>query len=225
MTETQSFILDWAYHPPVLEFGDIQVRIMSLHTGRPWLHDLWEDAQTKPEHATMALWKNIFAEVIPFQQYSVASKQPPTENPDDRRRIDLVVRPLSRPDDPQAELLFMQTTRSGAPPSLVKECEEQALATCWGYLNEWGTDAVWVMTCVGSRTRIWACRRLRSDKEDDYLVPVFPRGTNPGDIAEYVEVSERGLDVLNWLEYIKSNLSPPETILNGSGDIEVPSLP
>lgn len=78
----------------------------------------------------MALWQNIFAEVFPFQQYSAASQQPPTENPGDRRRIDLVVRPLSRPDDHQAEQLFVQTTKSGASPFLVKKCEEQALATC-----------------------------------------------------------------------------------------------
>lgn len=99
------------------------------------------------------------------------------------------------------------------------------MATCWGYLNEWGIDAVWVMSCVGSRTRIWACRRARSDKNDDCLVPVFTHGANPGDIDEYVEVAERGLEVLNWLEYIKSNLTPPETILNGSDSTEVSGLP
>ena len=66
---------------------------MSLLTDRPWLVDLWEEAQRMPEHATTARWQNIFAEVFPYQQYNVASQQPPTEFPDDRRRIDLVVRP------------------------------------------------------------------------------------------------------------------------------------
>lgn len=37
---------------------------MSIPTGQPWLQDLWEDAQDKPEYATTALWENIFAEVF-----------------------------------------------------------------------------------------------------------------------------------------------------------------
>ncbi|KAL2754366.1 hypothetical protein ACRALDRAFT_2043367 [Sodiomyces alcalophilus JCM 7366] len=185
---------------------------MSIFTNRPWLRSDWEEAQRKPEYATTAFWKTIFAEVYPYQQYAVASQQPPTENPDDRRRIDLVARSRRSPG---AVLLFTGATKSGASPTLVQECEQQALTACWAYLDQWKLDAVWAMTCVGSKTRIWACRKPRSDNEDDYLIPVFPLGESLGDIDEYIEVAERGLEVLHWLGYIKANLIPPETILDG----------
>ena len=57
-----------------------------------WLLDLWQEAQTGLEHTTTTLWENVFHEVFPYNRYSVGSQVPPTRDPNDLRRIDLVVR-------------------------------------------------------------------------------------------------------------------------------------
>lgn len=183
---------------------------MSLLANRPWLHDLWEEAQREPEYATTALWESIFAEVFPYYEYNVASQQPPTKDRDDRRRIDLVVRPRNDRGGPRAVLLFMEAKRTGMTADIVDECERQALTACWAYLIDKKMKSVWAMTCVGSSTRLWACVR---PKEGDYLVPVFPPGKNLGDIREYVEIAERGNEVLEYLEYMRANPVPPRVNL------------
>ena len=199
-------------HPALSDSPLFRTAPMSLLVNRPWLHDLWEEAQTEDEYATTALWENIFAEIFPFQQYNVASQQPPTKDPGDRRRIDLVVRPRNeRRGNPRAVLLFMEAKRTGSPNEIVVECERQALTACWAYMMSRGLNRVWAMTCIGSRTRLWACQ-LRDDI--DYLTPFFPTGTNLADINEYIEIAQRGIEVLHHLEYIKANPLPPKSVFS-----------
>jgi len=135
---------------------------MYLLIGPMHLEDLWEAAQGGLEHTTTALWENIFAEVFPFKKYSVASQQPPTADVNDKRRIDLVVRPLGN-RRPRA-VLFMEANKSRVVAAAIDECERQALTACWGYLLEYNVPAVWAMTCVGSKARLRVCQHPGNSK-------------------------------------------------------------
>jgi hypothetical protein len=67
----------------------------------------------------------------------------------------------------------------------------------------------WAMTCVGSKTRVWAYKYGA-----DYLTPFFPGGDALSELSEYIEFSTQGSDIIASLGFIKKNPMPPDQIFD-----------
>ncbi|KAB5572270.1 hypothetical protein GE09DRAFT_662807 [Coniochaeta sp. 2T2.1] len=182
---------------------------MSLITS-PRLHRLWNDAQIHPEWATTRLWEYIFNHVIfKDDKWVVSSQQPPTHQPGDLRRVDLIVEKMDSSATTIGTLLFLEVKRANAPPSVIQEVEYQAYTACCAYHVETGIKHIWTMTCVGSRARLWIF-----SERSLYLIPYIPSGQGLAERREYLEIYTHGREIANGLEYIKKHMSPPRELLN-----------
>ena len=169
---------------------------------------LWAALQTRPEWATTKFWEYIFKHnVFNGPRWSVASQQPPTDDEGDLRRVDLVVENI--PDN--FTLLFMEAKRADATADLIEEVEYQAFTACCAHLHHTGRGAVWAMTCVGSRARLWAYKA-----KADYITQFWPIGTGIGERGEYAEFSVDGRNLLKYLEYIKQHPTPGREVFKQS---------
>jgi len=167
----------------------------------PELMKLWQDAQIHPEWATTRFWEYLFNQIVFSDgKWSVASQQPPTRDPDDVRRVDLVVERISD----SAVLLFLEAKRAQATKTMVEAVESQAFTACCAKLCETGAYGVWAMTCIGTRTRLWAYKYNL-----DYLTAFYPSDSGLSELSEYVEISTHGRHILDGLDYIKSHPIPP----------------
>nr|CEG03536.1 unnamed protein product [Fusarium acuminatum CS5907] len=169
----------------------------------PQLKKLWEQVQTKPEWATTKFWEYVFKEnVFGSSRWAIASQQPPTDDENDLRRVDLVVENIDENGN-SATLLFMEAKKANVTLDQIDVVEYQAFTACCAHLSYTRRSCIWAMTCVGSKTRLWAYR-----SNDDYLTPFWPLGDGLSDRAEYLEYSVHGEEILRKLNFIKKNPMP-----------------
>ncbi|KAF9767413.1 hypothetical protein IL306_000036 [Fusarium sp. DS 682] len=169
----------------------------------PQLKRLWEQVQTKPEWATTKFWEYVFKEnVFGSRHWAIASQQPPTDDENDLRRVDLVVENIDDNEN-STILLFMEAKRANVTLDQIDVVEYQAFTACCAHLSYTRRSCIWAMTCVGSKTRLWAYRF-----NDDYLTPFWPLGDGLSARAEYVEYSTHGNEILRKLNFIKKNPMP-----------------
>ena len=181
---------------------------MSLLT-TPRLQRLWQDAQIYPEWATTRLWQYIFNHAIfTDDKWVVSSKQPPTHQPGDLRRVDLVVERMDSNATTVSALLFVKAKRASASPFDVEEVEYEAFTAARAYHVETGIKHIWTMTCVGSSARLWIF-----SEESTYLIPFIPAGQSLSEKGEYLEISTHGREIAEGLEYIKGHMTPPRELL------------
>ncbi|KAF4470384.1 hypothetical protein FALBO_2719 [Fusarium albosuccineum] len=169
----------------------------------PQLRKLWEQVQTKPEWATTKFWEYIFKQnVFGSRHWAIASQQPPTDDEDDLRRVDLVVENIDDNAN-STTLLFMEAKRANVSLDQIDVVEYQAFTACCAHLYHTGRPSIWAMTCVGSKTRLWAYKY-----NDDYMTAFWPSGDGLSARGEYAEYSTHGQEILRQLEYIKYNPIP-----------------
>ncbi|KAI3328252.1 hypothetical protein F4824DRAFT_428824 [Ustulina deusta] len=92
--------------------------------------------------------------VFTESKWVVSSQQPPTHQPGELRRVDLVVEEIDSHAQTAGTLLFVEAKRAGASPSDIMEVEYQAFTAACVYYVETGIERLWTMTCVGSRARL-----------------------------------------------------------------------
>lgn len=63
------------------------------------------------------------------------------------------------------------------------------------------------MTCVGTRVRLWAYQY-----DDDYITPFYPLGSEFSDRENYVEYSSSEHQILQLLQFIQDNPTPPDSV-------------
>ncbi|KAI1192267.1 hypothetical protein F5B17DRAFT_5554 [Nemania serpens] len=166
---------------------------------------LWDDAQQHPEWATTRLWGYIFNRVVFTESnWIVSSQQPPTHQPGDLRRVDLVVEEIDTHAQTVGTLLFVQAKRANASSTDIEEVEYQAFTAACAYSIETKVKSLWIMTCVGSKARLWAFR-----EETIYLIPFVPSGNGLSAIGEYLEISTHGTTLIEALNFCKSHMRPP----------------
>ncbi|KAL1848312.1 hypothetical protein VTK73DRAFT_10162 [Phialemonium thermophilum] len=182
---------------------------MSIVNTRP-LRRLWATAQTNPEWATTRLWEYIFNKMVfPSQNYLVSSQQPPTHNPGDLRRVDVVVEEVDDRGGPEFPLIFLEAKRAVTTPGEVGGVEAQAYTAACAYaVARSSREPIWAMTCVGSKARLWAF-----SWNHDFLIPFYPDTNGCGAIEEYIEISTHGTELLERLEYVKRHRTPPRRVL------------
>lgn len=182
---------------------------MSLITTRSLLR-LWQDAQVHPEWATTGLWEHIFNRIVfSDEPWLVSSQQPPTHAPGDLRRVDLVVGWLDSASNIRMTLLFVEAKRASAGPQDIVEVEMQAYTAACAYaVDRESKDPIWTMTCVGSLVRLWIF-----DWTQGFLIPYFPNTHGVAERSEYIEISERGTELLKHLEFIKKHPKPPKRLI------------
>ncbi|RSL83311.1 hypothetical protein CDV31_016844 [Fusarium ambrosium] len=97
----------------------------------PQLKKLWEQVQSKPEWATTKFWEYVFKQnVFGSRHWAIASQQPPTDDENDLRRVDLVVENIDDNENSTA-LLLMEAKRANVTLDLIDEVEYQAFTACW----------------------------------------------------------------------------------------------
>jgi hypothetical protein len=174
----------------------------------PMLKTLWQDAQDYPEWAATKLWEYVFNRVIfRDEKWVVSSQQPPTRTAGDLRRVDLVVQKHSSKGDLQT-LLFLEAKHAKVDASLVQVVEYQAFTAACAYYVETGREQIWTMTCVGSAARLWIF-----SAKSEYLIPFVPSGEGLAEKSEYLELATYGTTIVDALEYVKKNSTPPSHLL------------
>ncbi|KAI0154772.1 hypothetical protein GGR57DRAFT_95865 [Xylariaceae sp. FL1272] len=181
---------------------------MSIIT-TPRLQTLWKDAQEHMEWATTRLWEHIFNRLVFTEEnWVVSSQQPPTHEPSDRRRVDLVVEQIDEQGRKVGTLLFVEAKRANASITEIQEAEYQAFTAACAYHIETNVKSLWAMTCVGSKARIWIF-----SERIDYLMPYVPQGDELSAIHEYLEISTHGEDLVRALRFCKNNMQPPQQLV------------
>ena len=85
-------------------------------------------------------------------------------------------------------LLFIESKKQKSNINDIDEVEHQAYTACAAYLVAYKLPSVKAMTTVGTKARMWECRR-----GDDYLNPLFGEASL-SDVSQYIEAhsSEAG---------------------------------
>ncbi|AEO59481.1 hypothetical protein MYCTH_2063233 [Thermothelomyces thermophilus ATCC 42464] len=186
---------------------------MSVITN-PRLARLWQDAQTHPEWATTRLWEYLFNHIVfTDDNFIVSSQQPPTHQPGELRRVDLVIEKMDSTATTIGTLLFLEAKRASASRTDIEEVEYQAFTAACAYYIETGLEPIWTMTCVGSAARLWIF-----SGSSDFLIPFVPSDGGLGlpEQSEYLDISTHGREILDGLEYIKKHTTPPAELLRNS---------
>jgi hypothetical protein len=110
----------------------------------------------------------------------VSSQQPPTSERGDRRRVETTVEVLQD----SLQKLVVEAKHHDASQDEIQEVEGQAYSGCMKYLKYSGRTAMYAMTAVGTRARLWTVHR-----NEDYLEPYVPNGFGLAKIAEYIEAN------------------------------------
>jgi hypothetical protein len=134
----------------------------------------------------------------------VSSQQPPTSERGDRRRVETTVEVLQ---DSLQKLLVVEAKHHNASQDEIQEVEAQAYNGCMKYLKYSGRTAMYAMTVVGTRARLWTVHR-----KEDYLEPYIPNGRGLAAIGEYIKAnSTEGYQIIEGLEQTKiDHLLPPK---------------
>lgn len=178
---------------------------MSIITN-PNLEYLWGMARDNPVWATTGLWEHIFKkDVFADEKFMVSSQRPPTKEANDQRRVDFVVERMGRDGRTIKTLLFVQAEEADAQPSAIINVESQAFEAAHAYSANNNHCHVWTMTIVGTKARLWRYRYNRGR-----LDPFIPQGEGSGELDEYLEIFADGQKIINGLEVIKRNPTPPE---------------
>src|ERR1700710_2220561 len=131
----------------------------------PLARHLWSQAQKHLEWAATRFWEHIIRGEFPVEDnWIVASQQPPTDDPQDRRRVELVVdkwtdKSTHRPPTPEAK-------KHSASQSEIDILEHQAYEACITHLKYSGREQMYAMTVIGTLARLWVVYI-----NDDYLIP------------------------------------------------------
>ena len=139
----------------------------------------------------------------------MSSQQPPTHQPGELRRVDLVVEKMDSSATTVGTLPFLEAKRASASPSDIEEVEYRAFTAACAYYVETGIKHIWTMTCVGSSARLWIF-----SERSTYLIPFTPAGQGLAERSEYLEISTHGRQIADGLEYIKKHMTPPGELLN-----------
>lgn len=187
----------------------------------PRLRVLYDEAQANPEWATTRLWEHLFRHTFFTEsRWVVSSQQPPTRDPDDLRRVDLVVENFQDPRD-TTTVLFMEAKRASAIKDDIDTVEHQAYNAASAYCATLPrARLIWTMTCVGSAARIWIF-----DASSDYLTPYVPSGYGLSDITEYLDVRTHGRDLEKAVNFIKNHPTPPRQVTSAATSSQPSSGP
>ncbi|AEO62165.1 hypothetical protein MYCTH_2114022 [Thermothelomyces thermophilus ATCC 42464] len=156
--------------------------------------------ECRVKHVTTRLWEYIFNHVIfTDDKWVVSSQQPPTHQPGELRRVDLVVEKMDSSATTVGTLLCLEAKRANASPSDIQELEYQAFTAACVYYVETGIKHVWTMTCVGSSARLWIF-----SERSTYLIPFILAGQDLAERSKYLEIYTHGREIADGLEYIRS---------------------
>jgi hypothetical protein len=159
---------------------------------------LWSDAQVHNEWATSKFWEHIIRDKFPCKDnWVVASQQPPSDDSEDRRRVELVVEHWS--EGSMHRVFIFEAKKHLATQSEIDTLEHQAYEACLTHLVFFERDHMFAITTIGTRARLWVAHR-----DYDYLIPWIPNGTTLADKGSYIEAySTDGHEIENALTYMK----------------------
>lgn len=186
----------------------------------PQLRSLYESAQYNPEWASTRLWEHLFRHYFfSEKEWVISSQQPPTQDPSDLRRVDLVVEDFSDAAG-FTTVLFMEAKRASVKQSDIDEVEKQAYDAACAYCGTLPEPRpIWTMTCIGGTARVWIF-----DISSDYLLPYIPNTAGISEEKEYLDIRTHGLDLQGAMNFIKINRIPPsETVQASSSFVQSPA--
>ncbi|KAH9216765.1 hypothetical protein DL95DRAFT_459869 [Leptodontidium sp. 2 PMI_412] len=153
---------------------------------------LWTQAQSQNEWATTKFWEHLIRGQFPSDDnWVVALQQPPTDDPQDRRRVKLVVDQWT--GTMTHRLFILEAKKHKASQSEIDILEQQAFEACI------------------TMARLWVAH-----VNEPYLVPWRPMGTELSHKDSYLEVhSISGNQIEDGWTYVKKHIQMPESELVG----------
>ncbi|ELR06923.1 hypothetical protein GMDG_02293 [Pseudogymnoascus destructans 20631-21] len=144
---------------------------------------LWETAQTRPEWAATRFWEYVLkGQFFIGDDWAISSQQPPTDDREDRRRVDLRIERW-KSNRWQIIALF-EAKKQNCSQTEVDELEHQAYNACMVHLIGIGREEMYAITTIGTAARLWYIT-----KNDDYLLPMVPVTAGLSDPTEYIEAN------------------------------------
>jgi hypothetical protein len=161
---------------------------------------LWASAQTQPECATTRFWEYVLKEqFFKGRNWTISSQQPPTNDPDDKRRVDLRIERW-KTNRWQTIALF-EAKKQNCSQTEIDELEFQAFNACMAHLIYSGREQMYGITTIGTAARLWYIT-----KDDDYLLPLVPETGGLSNRKEYIEAnSTEAADLKKGFNYMIQN--------------------
>ena len=130
----------------------------------------------------------------------VASQQPPTDDPQDRRRVELVVDKWTA-ERSTHRLFIFEAKKQSASQTEIETLEYQAYDACITHLNYSGRLQMYAMRVIGTMARLWIVHR-----DEDYLIPWISMDKNLADKFGYIEAhGSEGSQIEDGIKYMKNN--------------------
>jgi len=86
--------------------------------------------------------------------FIVSSQRPPTRQPGELRRVDLVVEMMDSRETTLGNLLFLQAKRASTLHAMTEEVEYRAFAAACAFHVATGLEHIWIMTCINTAARL-----------------------------------------------------------------------
>ncbi|KAK0612726.1 hypothetical protein DIS24_g11985 [Lasiodiplodia hormozganensis] len=124
------------------------------------LRVLYNEAESNRHEAYPTRFFNFFLQKIAFpeEEYWISSEQPPTDDPSDRKRVDLVVNYFSQ-DYKVRVLCFTELKRGRSAEKAIEENEDQAMYAASSYCHALGLPYVYVISAFGAKARFFSYMR------------------------------------------------------------------
>lgn len=201
----------------------------------PQTGELWASAQTQLECATTRFWEYVLKEqFFKGRNWAISSQQPPTNDPNDMRRVDLRIERW-KTNRWQTIALF-EAKKQNCSQAEIQELEFQAFNACMAHLLYTGREQMYGITTIGTAARLWYIT-----KADDYLLPLVPETGGLSNRKEYIEANsteaadlQKGFNDMikydmipaNKLQVLRSNCSPkPQPPVGANSQYLGPATP
>ena len=168
---------------------------------------LLSDANEIPyENTTTRFWEYVFTRLVfTTPEWVISSQQPPTGDPHDLRRVDLMAEKMDRHRGTLTRMTYMEAKRARPTQQELVTVEYQGFTAGYAHCEHFGDDRISVMTCAGGYARLWVYER-----GGDYLTPWIPSTGGLGALDEYIEFGD---EIMRGLRYIRDNRVPPARTL------------
>lgn len=123
----------------------------------------------------------------------MASQQPHTNEPRDRRRVELTMDYWDISEKSLFRVFIWEAKKNKVSPSDIENLEYQAYESCLTHLKCIQRSHMYAITTIGTSARLWIVH-----VDEDYPIPWIPGGTGLADKSNYIEAhSSRGDEIVS----------------------------
>lgn len=181
------------------------------------LRVLYNEAEGTRHEAYSTRFFNFFLQKIAFpeEEYWITPEQPPTDDPSDRKRVDLVVNYFSQELKVRV-LCFTELKRGKSGEKAIEENEDQAMYAASSYCDAFELPYVYVISAFGAKARFFSYTR-----DSAHFAPMFSGDDvfNVADRAAYHD-PDTPSGASYWTRAIERMKRYPPTLVAGKQEAQ-----